>query len=352
MSTEKSDRLPHAISLQSRIPNDAKGQSLLGYLARRFPYLDRAGWQAELNDGRVALDDQQASGYEQLQGGMRLRYQKLHREPQVSLNFRVLHHDDSLLAVDKPAHLPMHADGPFIRNTLIYRLREQFGDGLQLVHRLDRETSGICIVATNKAAQAAVQAQFAQASPPNGKNTANGKNPPNDQNPTPPANHTKQLGTVRKSYLAVVHGLLQRPLRCEQAIGHASNSIITLRRSAATDAKNTKPAATSFEPLRYGPNKTLLRCSPETGRTHQIRVHLEHAGYPIVGDKLYGHEDAHYLAFVARMKAGESVFEDTQDAPNRHLLHAHQIHLHHPTSGVEQCFEAPIPAEFERWLLS
>tara|TARA_R110002094_G_scaffold138416_1_gene129757 strand:- start:748 stop:1719 length:972 start_codon:yes stop_codon:yes gene_type:complete len=321
----KSDPQPHPITLQSRIPNDAKGLSLLAFLSQRFRYLDRAGWLDELRDGRIALNGQRATGDEQLRGGMKLRYEKLHREPQVSLDYHVLHQDASLLAINKPAHLPMHADGPFIRNTLIYRLREQFGEDLQLVHRLDRETSGVCMVAANKVAQAAVQAQFSPSAPGHG---------------------------VRKVYLAVVHGILDQPMRCEQPIGHKHGREVTLRRSAASDAEQAKTACTVLEPVRHGPNKTLVRCLPETGRTHQIRVHLEQAGYPVVGDKLYGHPDSHYLAFVARMKAGRSVFEDTADAPNRHLLHAHQIYLRHPESDLEQCYEAPIPKEFEPWLLS
>jgi 23S rRNA pseudouridine1911/1915/1917 synthase len=321
----KSDPEPQAITLQSRIPNDAKGLRLLDFLAQRFRYLNRDGWRTELADDRIALDGISASGDEVLRGGMKLRYEKMHREPQVSLDFRVVHQDTALLAVDKPSHLPMHADGPFIRNTLIHQLREEHGEQLQLVHRLDRETSGICIVATNKVAQAAVQAQFSANGDPN---------------------------SVRKVYLAVVHGRLEHALRCEQPIGHKFGREVTLRRSAADDAENPKAASTTLEPVRYGPNKTLVRCLPETGRTHQIRVHLEQAGHPVVGDKLYGHPDSHYLAFVARMKAGESVFEDTAEAPNRHLLHAHKIYLRHPNDDSEQCYEAPIPEEFERWLLS
>ena len=324
MQKPRSDRKAHPITLQSRIPNDAKGTTLLNFLCERFRYLKRDGWIAELANGRIALDETKATGEEQLRGGMILRYQKDHTEPQVSLDFHILHQDADLLAINKPSHLPMHADGPFIRNTLIYRLREQFGSELQLIHRLDRETSGICIVATNKSAQAAVQSQFA---------TSN------------------QAGSLRKVYMAVVQGILKEPLRCDQPIGHSQHSKISLRRSADDDARNPKPACTVLEPVQHGNNKTLVRCLPETGRTHQIRVHLEHAGHPIIGDKLYGHPDANYLAFVARMKAGASVFEDTELVPNRHLLHAHQLHLRHPSTDQEQCLEAPIPKEFERWLL-
>jgi 23S rRNA pseudouridine1911/1915/1917 synthase len=312
---------PSPITLQSRIPNDAAGMSLLAFLAKRFRYLDKAGWLKELAANRIRLDDKLASGEEPLRGGMRLKYEKLHQEPEVNLNYRVIHQDDGLMAIDKPPHLPMHADGPFIRNTLIHRLREDHDEQLQLLHRLDRETSGICIVAANKEAQAKMQLQFHQS-------------------------------IIRKVYIAVVKGHISSPIRADQPIGHSSTSEIKLRRSAAPDAVHPKAASTAFEPIKHGPNKTLVRCIPETGRTHQIRVHLENLGYPIFGDKLYGHPDEHYLAFIKRMKAGKSVFEDTSKEPNRHLLHAHQIYLEHPSTDLETCYEAPIPEEFHRWLLS
>lgn len=312
------------ITLRSRVPNDAKGLTLIEFLLRRFRYHDRASWLQQIDAGRIQLDGVVAHSEQVLGIGMELSYEKLHREPEVDLGFRVLHRDDALLAVDKPAHLPMHADGPFLRNTLIHQLREQDGDNLQLVHRLDRETSGVCIVATSKQAQALIQAQFQQG--------------------------------LRKTYCAVVHGIMRDAAACEEPIGHHASSDVKLRRSAAPDALRPKLASTRFEPLRHGNDKTLVRCLPETGRTHQIRVHLEHLGHAVVGDKLYGQPDAHYIDFVHRMKAGESVFEnpagEARQAPNRQLLHAHQIAFQHPTGAQQVCYEAPIPAEFERWLLS
>lgn len=315
---------PKPITLQSRIPNDAAGKELLTFLCQRFRYHSRERWQQELDEGRIALDDQRAKGSEMLQRGMRLSYEKDHREPRVATDFRVLHQDDALLTVAKPAHLPMHADGPFIRNTLISLLREAHGDELHLVHRLDRETSGICVVARTKDALKAIHEQF-------------------------------QGGLVRKVYVALVHGHLTEPAICDRPIGHKANATVQIRRSVAADAHQPKSACTRFEPIAHGGTsapKTLVRCMPETGRTHQIRVHLEHLGHAIVGDKLYGHPDEHYLEFVARMKAGASVFEDTAEAPNRQLLHAHQIYLRHPVSGMDECYEAPIPEEFDRWRLS
>ena len=151
----------------------------------------------------MQLDGTVASGDEPLSAGMQLCYHKQHCEPRVATNAAVLHEDEQLLVIDKPAHLPMHADGPFIRNTLIHLLRERHGDQLQLCHRLDRETSGVVIVAKDKRTQAAVQAQF---------------------------------GTgIAKEYVAVVQGNLKAPLVCDQPIGRHPSSSVRLRRSAGQD---------------------------------------------------------------------------------------------------------------------
>lgn len=307
------------VVLRSRVPSSAAGLELLAFLSQRFRYHDEAGWREQLEAGRLHLDGACADGTETLRTGMELCYRKLHREPEVAAEFAVLHQDEHLVVLNKPAHLPVHADGPFLRNTLIYLARARFGDALQLCHRLDRETSGVCVLARSKQVQAEVQAQFG--------------------------------GGVEKDYLAVAHGHLPGPTTCSAPIGHHPTSEVRLRRCAAAGAVRPRPAETAFEPLQQGPNHTLVGCKPVTGRTHQLRVHLEHLGHPVVGDKLYGREDADYLEFVRRMKAGGSVFVEMHGRPNRHLLHAHALTLSHPESGRRVRFEAPAPAEFERWLL-
>jgi len=310
---------PRTVELSTRVPNEARGERLLTYLVRRFRYHSRAAWQDELRAKRLRLDGHLADGSEVLRAGMVLRYEKEHREPEVDEGFRVLHEDELLLVVDKPAHLPMHADGPFLRNTLIALLREAYGASLQLVHRLDRETSGVVVVAKDKATQALVQRQFGV--------------------------------TVQKEYLAVVEGRLTEAVVCEEPIGRDPESSVRLRRCARDDAVEPQPAKTSIVPVRAGPGRTLVRCTPTTGRTHQLRVHLEHRGHPVVGDKLYGQPDSHYLDFVRRMKAGASVFAAAAGQPNRQLLHAAALTLRHPLDERIVRFEAPAPAAFERWLL-
>lgn len=310
---------PQTVVLTLRVPNEARGQLLLEFLVSRFRYHSEAEWRAQLRAARLRLDDRIADGAEELRAGMRLRYEKEHREPEVDDRYTVLHEDERLLVVDKPAHLPMHADGPFLRHTLIHLLRRDHGEALQLVHRLDRETSGVVVVAKDKAAQAHVQKQFGAG--------------------------------LAKEYVAVVAGVVTDGFVCREPIGRDPTSEVRLRRCARPDAVAPQPAETTVVPLRAGRARTLVRCHPTTGRTHQLRVHLEHRGHPVVGDKLYGRPDADYLEFVARMKAGESVFDAPVDEPHRQLLHAAALSLRHPADDAEVRFSAPTPPDFERWLL-
>ena len=309
------------LRLESRIPRGLAATTLLDYLANRFRYLDRGAWSAELAAGRVFLDGRIVRTDRPIRGGERVAYERPHHEPPVDRDVRVLHADAAIVVVDKPAHLPAHADGPFVRNTLIQILRERLAaPELRLVHRLDRETSGVCVLAHTEAARAFVAEQFAR-------------------------------GAAEKSYVAIVRG---RPatmsFTVDQAIGRAPNSIVALRRCADANAIDAKPARTDFEVLRVGAHCAMVRCTPRTGRTHQIRVHLESVGLPVLGDKLYGRPDADYLAFVQRVKAGGVAADVGPGEPGRHLLHAARLSFVHPEDGAMRTFEAPLPAEFTTWL--
>lgn len=311
--------LPHSIALRSRIPAHAGGATLLDYLLQRFRYHDRVAWLAEIAAGRLLVDDRPGRADHVLRTGAVVTWLKTHTEPIVDDDIRVVHDDAALVVAEKPAHLPMHADGPFVRNTFIHLLRTHLANpDLQLVHRLDRETSGLCVVARTPASRAVLQQQFA-------------------------------TGTVQKAYVAVVHGQVERDFVCDQPIGRAAGSAIALRRSALPQALEPRPACTRFQILQRAEARTMLRCVPETGRTHQIRVHLEAAGFPLLGDKLYGRSDADYLAFVARVKAGGDARDVPAGQPDRQLLHASELCFDHPDTK-HLAFTSAAPEIFESWL--
>jgi RluA family pseudouridine synthase len=313
-------RTPDDLELRSRVPSEGAGRTLLDYLLQRFRYQDRAAWLRDIAEGRLTIDGRVLAAEERLRAGARLTYRRAHIEPPIDDRIGVLHDDDDVLVVRKPAHLPMHADGPFIRHTLIHLLQTRLAaPGLQLVHRLDRETSGLCVLARTAAARDHLRRQFL-------------------------------AGSVHKTYLAVVRGRAEADFAVERAIGRAAHSSISLRRAASADALDPKPARTTFEVVRRGAEHSLLQCTPDTGRTHQIRVHLEAVGLPVLGDKLYGRPDADYLAFVTRVKAGGAATDTVDGSPGRQLLHAATLAFEHPTTGVRVEFRDAMPPDFAAWL--
>jgi RluA family pseudouridine synthase len=314
------DPAPVALVLRSRVPPQNGGQTLIGYLRTRFPYHDQAGWRAQIAAGRLSVDGVVASGDVRLRPGATVAYTRVAPEPFVDDRIDVLHEDEHLLVVDKPAHLPMHADGPFVQSTLVNLLRQRRREaGLHLVHRLDRETSGVCVLPRTPAARAALHAQFA------------GSN-------------------VRKEYAAVVHGVVASDFRSDLAVGRARDSTVPMRRAAGERASAGLPACTCFAVLARGSAATLLRCEPRTGRTHQIRVHLEAAGHPIVGDKLYGRTDEQFLAFVRAVKESKDARRVPGIVPDRQLLHATALSFVHPATGEPVTFRSPPPPLFAEWL--
>src|SRR5580704_2009663 len=237
-------------------------------------------------------------------------------EPPCPRTFGVVHDDARVLVVDKPAGLPVHASAKFYFNTLARVLAERYPDEpeLQLCHRLDRETSGCVVIARDKAAAAYVKQAIAD-----------------------------KRRTV-KQYLAIVHG--QPPWDAEHDLA------APLR--LATEADGTKlvnvrviandgglAALTRVRVEHRCGDYPLVRCTLVTGRQHQIRAHLSHAGFPIVGDKLYAHGDAAFIEFCDEGLTPE--LAELFVLP-RHALHAAKIVVPHPDGG-EIAAEAPLPAD-------
>ena len=304
------------LSLSSRVPGWAQDALLSQFLEQRFRYRDLEGWLKEIADGKLLVDGRVADATTRVHRGQSVTYTTDHREPEVELKVPVLYQDEDLAVINKPAMLPCHADGNFVRHTLAYQLRQSLGK-LSLVHRLDRETSGIMLIARNKKTQRNMAEQFSQ-------------------------------GVIEKTYLAVAHGQINSDFSARGSIGRASDSKITLRRAVvADDAPDAQQARTDFSVVRALPDRTLLRCEPRTGRTHQIRVHLTAAGHPLLGDKLYGRSDEQYLTFVHHVKAGGSANFSPDGQPGRQLLHAASLRFAHPTTGKRLFFEVEMPQDMQ-----
>lgn len=227
----------------------------------------------------------------------------VHPNPHVSL--ALAYEDPAFVVVDKPAGVVTQPGEKHDRDTLLNGLFASHGKALQnigkardfgLVHRLDRPTSGLVIVALEQAAYDHLRAQFA------------GR-------------------TIEKTYLALVHGAPRPPSGTEQT------PIREVRRGgrkvAALDGgRGAQPAVTRYETLVRGPVASLLACRPATGRLHQIRVHLAHRGCPVVGDGEYGRREAVDRSLGQRIG-----------------LHAAELRLVHPTTGQRLTVRAPLPAD-------
>jgi 23S rRNA pseudouridine1911/1915/1917 synthase len=157
---------------------------------------------------------------------------------------------------------------------------------------------------------------------------------------------------VAKEYLAVVRGRVERDaFEVSGTFGRDPASQITIRQAAVPPGTAyAKHAVTLFERARDLRDATVLRCVPKTGRTNQIRVHLNHIGHPVIGDKLYGRSDEEFLAYIRHVKAGgDPAWPGHTDAP-RHLLHAAKLSFDHPVTGERVTFECPPPPDMVDWI--
>ena len=224
---------------------------------------------------------------------------------------RLLHLDDDLIAVDKPAGLSVHASRQVVNSHLIGWLRERYGESVALAHRLDRETSGVVLCTRHSAAARALGAEFV-------------------------------AGRVHKQYLAVVEGRPDAELTVDAPIGQDIESPVFVKQAAGV--VGGAPSRTRFRRERQlSGERALVRAWPETGRRHQIRVHLAAAGHPIVGDKLYRPDgDRLFLRWIAH---GLDATMEAELGAARQLLHAAVLSVRHPTSGDELRIEAPLPAD-------
>jgi 23S rRNA pseudouridine1911/1915/1917 synthase len=307
-------------TLTSRVSADHAGRSLIDFLRHRFKYHNRAEWESLIKQGKVTVNGSSVRPDEVLKKNDAVSYTTVLREPPVDTAIKILHEEDSFLVAAKPGNLPSHADGNFIKNTFIYILRERLADRghrgpVKLVHRLDRETSGIIIAAKTDDAHRILVRQF-------------------------------ERGSVVKEYFAVVHGLIEgQGFEVGGAIAPDPDSIVSIRkRVVPLGTPGAKSASTRFEVIQRFPAFTLLRCVPFTGRTNQIRIHLSYVGHPLVGDKLYGRTDEEFLSFVRQVRAGNFDRLPWMET-SRHLLHAARLGFHHPVTRKPVLFQCEMPAD-------
>jgi len=236
-------------------------------------------------------------------------------EPEVPRAIAVLARDPAFYALDKPAGLPIHPTARYHYSTLTAVLRERFPDErLEVCHRLDRETSGVLLVARTREAGPRIKRAFARR-------------------------------RVDKTYLAIVAGELDGERRIELPLGLAGGRVRVKMGVRSVD-EGGLPARTVVVPRRRFRRFTLVEARPETGRQHQIRAHLDAIGFPIVGDKLYPDE----TRFIDYTDHGLSESLAAELLLPRHALHAASLRFAHPDTGEPILVESPLPADLEAFL--
>ena len=279
------------------------------YLAAAHPAVSRSRWKQLIEDGQIALNGEPVrKPNTALAAGDELRCTLPDPAPAglvaADIPLAILYEDADLIVLDKPAGLVVHPAPGHAADTLVNALLHH-GSDLQgiggelrpgIVHRLDKDTSGVLVVAKNEQAVANLVAQF--------------------------SSHT-----VEKEYLALVWGA---PKKTSGTIELPIGRHPVHRKKMAIVSKG-RPAVTRYETVAAMPLASLLRVRIETGRTHQIRVHLAHLGHPVVGDAVYG-------------RARHGLPADL--AIPRQMLHARRLKLAHPRDGRPMEFIAPPPADF------
>ncbi len=314
--------MPHNIADQSaasfecQIPDEYSGWRLDRALAALLPDYSRSCIQQWIRDRRVRVDGQTSKPRGKLRGGECVLVSPefssdIDCEPQ-AIELDVIYEDEHLLVIDKPAGLVMHPaagnrDGT-VQNGLLYRYPEQVKvPRAGIVHRLDKDTTGLFVVARTTPAHTALVAQL-------------------------------QAHTVHREYRAVVIGVLVAGGMVDAPIGRHP---VDRKRMAVV--AGGKPSTTHFRLLEKFRAHSYLKLQLETGRTHQIRVHMAHRRHPLVGDSVYAGR-LRIPAAVAPQLA--SCLRDF----SRQALHAARLCLKHPHSNREMNWRAPLPDDFENLL--
>jgi 23S rRNA pseudouridine1911/1915/1917 synthase len=332
----------HAASHAIEAPADAAGQRLDQFLTAHLDGVSRSRVQMLMEQGDVLVNGEREKASMKLRGGERITVSGEPRPAPLrataeDIPLDVVYEDADLAVVNKPAGMMVHAGsgqnedarskGTLV-NALLYRFKKLSSSGGDLrpgiVHRLDKDTSGLIVVAKNDRAHAALGEMFS----------------------------SRQ---IRKTYIALVQGSVERAKGTINAA--VARDPVRRTRMTTQPNDNARSAVSHYEVVRRLSNRfgkfTLVRVRIETGRTHQIRVHMASIGHPVVGDTLYGGAGQltdQVAAQAAQSKAARRKAEPDRLRLGRNFLHAAKLEFPHPKTGKLLQLEAPLPAELEDFL--
>lgn len=291
------------------------GERLDKLLAKEFPDLSRSQFQRLISNGMVTVNGRVPKASQRMVGGDRIEViipdtveSEIVAE---SIPLEIRYEDQDIIVLNKPAGMVVHPSAGHERGTLVNALLayNPFIAGIGgerrpgIVHRLDKDTSGLMVVAKNELSLRFLQLQFKQR-------------------------------LVKKTYLALVEGSLSTvDIKINAPIGRDPGDRKKMAVIPAGSSARSRTAVTNISAVSYHHDEenqlyTLTSCRPVTGRTHQIRIHLAYAGYPIVGDHVYGRRRQRVL-------------------PERHFLHACELSFQRPSDGSHLSIRTPLPEELQ-----
>jgi 23S rRNA pseudouridine1911/1915/1917 synthase len=324
------------------VPAEAAGQRLDQFVASQLEGVSRSRVQMLMDQGDVLVNGEREKASLKLRGGEQIAVTgEPHPTPLKAtaedIPLDVVFEDADLAVVNKPAGMMVHAGsgqnedarsrGTLV-NALLYRFKKLSSTGGELrpgiVHRLDKDTSGLIVVAKNDRTHAALGEMFAG----------------------------RQM---KKTYIALVQGAVERARGTINA--GVGRDPVRRTRMTTLPTENARTAVSHYEVIRRLNNRfgkfTLLRVRIETGRTHQIRVHMASIGHPVVGDTLYGGAGQltdQVASQAAQSKAARRRAEPERLKLGRNFLHAARLEFTHPRTGKLLELEAPLPEELENFL--
>jgi 23S rRNA pseudouridine1911/1915/1917 synthase len=296
------------------LPRDLAGLRLDQALARALPQYSRARLQGWIEAGAVQVDGRLLRGRDKVLGGERVLIEaRIEADEQVVaevLPLEIVFKDRALLVINKPPGMVVHPgagnSGQTLQNALLaFDPKLAVVPRAGIVHRLDKDTSGLLVVARTPEVHTALVAAIAERE-------------------------------VERHYLALCTGVMTGGGTVDEPIGRHRS-----QRTRMAVRSDGRPAVTHYRVLKRFRSHTMVRAELETGRTHQIRVHLAHIGYPVVGDPAYGGRRRVPAGATAELVTALAGFK-------RQALHAARLKLEHPATGREVEWEAPLPADMAR----
>lgn len=276
---------PYISQHNIRITDKESGRLLVDWLSQRFPFRSRDNWQGRIDTGFIHVNGTVGTNHRVLCTGDSITLVNPRVvEPAVPDKIRMIDDQPDYLVVDKPAPMPVHPGGRYNKNSLVRLLEARGYRSLKIVHRLDAVTSGILLLAKT--------VDFAK--------------------------HATSLfseGKVRKKYIAVVRGVpAEDEVEINQPIRRKCGHVFEWHH----DHQAGKQAISRFRVIKRLQDRAIVSCTPITGRTHQLRLHLQFWGHPVIDDPLYA-----------------SAFSKPHHAPQRRAISLRHVHLDIPALGVD-----------------